>query len=729
MSNMKKTLCKAEGGTQVPSQGQDQMQQLVAKVQEMLKTSPPEQVVAQLLQMVGDPQQVAQIISTATQQPVDSIIPMIQQVAEQMQSQPPQGVQPPAEASAQAPTVMAFGGTHMMPDGTMMVNSDMNATPNDGNPFKNLFGRYGEADWNDLSLHPNASTDLSGRASISRGPKEARQLARSINERIRDGVVSENGMDYGQFAKVHGRDFIVKGEDLGSFADGGEFDAIRKEMLKKFGAGGENKTPFDTTSTNAYVSGLKDALTSHMYKGFAVNKINSHFAEVKDMLANDGIPKAGNGTETPQHYFPGYGPGNASDPYGYQREKFGMGPLARLLGSVDRQRGGLEYKGFGELSGMDAEELAKALRENRNPINVEPIYKENIFGKEKRHTERNQIGERFTLQPSDFSTPVGTDANGNTITPNLEASPGNMAYDANGNGIPDSLQESTGTSSWVPSANLNNAIGDINNKGQLVPIFPFDSRETNRWDRKQTRENATPNSVNKTNAGPLVGARGYGQEANTATGLSLDKQEALFNELKGELGLPDSFDPWNLPDTDPMKQKFLDMYDERYQYACGGKTHKMMKAENGMVVQQGKDSFSINPSEFAYGLEGVGNQFNSFLDKLNAFQSAEKNAANRSPDMMFNPKAPHSGDEGIYWANLQRQMGQDMGADVLAGTGTDWAGFTGNNGRNIKGDFFTQQGAMANGGVAGMNEGDDLMLNSDQMKKLESIGYILKRKY
>jgi len=847
-SGMKRRLNIAQEGAQVQEgSGQGQMEQLVAQVQKMLQQAPPEQVIAQLLQQLGDPNAVVQIMSAATQSPPEQIMPIVQQVAQQMQSgggQPPQNAQEeqaegaasnPAEEAQEVPAMgkgglsrnlqnifspkvdqffdmgiehppypkAAFGTeTHMMPDGSMMANDMM--PPASTNPFEGLFGkRYGENDWFNSEFHPNANPNPSGVSGTSRDIHDSRDLARKINKRIRTGVVDDQGMDYSQFAKVHGRDFVVK-DELGSFGSGGEFDVIRKEMLKTFGGGGSTDKSIDDTTTENYVTGLKKALQEHMYKGYAINKINTDFKAISDKAAlppppmpkaadgyevgsdkfknlltqnkytaeqynsdptikaevdaqianarrgnapllgnqqssqNQNVsdsninPSVGEGTvgerisQEQKHYYPGYGPGQPSDPFGYQREKFSMTPLSQVLGSFGKQRGPVTATGFGDFEGKGVNDFLDAINKTHEVVDVAPVYKENIFGKEKRHTDRNIIGKRFTTQLRDGQPFANPNVDVINNTPNVQAGPGNFAYDANGDAIPDYLQNFPTPSSTGTDSNLASALGTVNNRGALVPAPTFEERVSDRWGRKSEKENAQNFLPDGT---PMADTQGYGQGANAQTGTSQDKQDALFNQVKTTMGLPMDFDVWSLPDTDPRKQQFLDMADELDQFMCGGATHKkMMKAENGFELQQ-QNKMTFEPSSFAYGIEGMGQGFSNFLDKLNSYQSPEEMAANRSPDAVFKPSPRHSGDEGIYWANLQRQMGQDMGADVLAGTGSDWAGFSSNKGQSFKDDFFRQQTPFAEGGVSGMNRGDEVILNDDQMKKLESLGYSLKRKY
>lgn len=77
-------------------------------------------------------------------------------------------------------------------------------------------GPYGDKDW-----FSQEDTEVDGEPALNRSRKEAREIKRLINQRIRKGYVDSSGRDYSQFARVRTKDFIVDDADLPQFLEGG----------------------------------------------------------------------------------------------------------------------------------------------------------------------------------------------------------------------------------------------------------------------------------------------------------------------------------------------------------------------------------------------------------------------------------------------------------------------------------------------------------------------------
>ena len=705
-TGMKRNLQKAQEGQETQGGGQDQMQQMVAQVQQMLQQASPEEVIAQLLQQIGDPNAVVQIMAAATQQAPEQIAPAVQQVAEQMQQGgggqgQPQGA-PEGEGAPQE---------QMMPEGGQV---------------KPFFRRYGDKEWTDPANHPTDTND--GFLVGHRGRKEARGVARMVNRRIRNDEVSDDGLKYGEFSRVRGKDFRID-EEVPSFAGGGEhkmpdgsmmmgdthddYQKMHKKHLAQLRNGGTTKEEdLDMSSIEGYSASLKSALMKHLYSGYAVNQSKENFKSLEEKeLGGVVLPEARDGYQmnkdgSQRHYYEGHGPGMNNDPYGYQRQKMSMNPLARMFGAFERTPGELQIQGDGDFANTNIKDFVGAIGTTHEITGIDPVYKENIFGKEKRHKAKNIIGQRYSTQRIGSGSPA--------FTPIGDGS-ANKEYQTE--------QDYISAMGYTPEQLANPAIQEeIAYQFPKTPTkIPISQQPEPSWlkadrdliDAGISKKQAEAWGINPQDINPV-------DRTPSSIGSVDDKWETAKQQA-GFGGVDDK----DLTDAQ------MDAIDELYQYAYGGSYKKMRKAQDGMTVSQ-DNNINFNASEFAYGLEDTGYAVSSFLDKLNSFESNERMAERRSPDSIFGTKAPHSGDEGIYWENLQRQMGQDMGADVLPGTGTDVGSFSQGMDKTFNGSLFRQQTPyFAGGGDVGGNMGEghlgDLTLNDDQIKKLKGLGYNLKR--
>lgn len=633
-NDMKRTLRKAQEGveTQEGEQGQAQMEQMVVQVQQMLQQAEPAQVIAQLLQQIGDPNAVIQLMSAATQTPPEQMQGAVQQVMQQMQQ-------------AQ--------------------------------------GQEGQ------QQDPNA------------------QSQEAVEQTMRNGGMVD-------------------------------FDAMRKDMIKSMQKGGvTDANSLDTSSTENYINGLSKALSKVMFTGYAVNKVNKDFGQIAEQFG--GLPKADNGLETrkkildaygytqeqydtdpkikeevdattlgvtgpkrpvtvssntngtnnpdyitseqldatlQKHFYPGYGPGMNSNPFGYQQQRFQMSPWGQILNSFSKQQ--TPYVNtYGDFENKSLQDIVNAIGKTHTFTGFTPAYKENIFGKEKRHIPRNIVGMNWNFTPIGGTNPNATIDNSN-------------------------LNNNTATTQTNTDVNLNN------NSATTIP----------EWLEKRRELLDAGLNVKQAKAwGDWPAApdeKGY-VEPTGSNPSSMKSADDKWTAAKEKAGLS------NIPD-DQLTPEQKDLIDSYYEYEKGG---IIAKAEGG--IQTGVNSYwNVDPSQFAEGIMGLGYQTSGFLDRMNSYVPKEKMLAQRSPDSIFGVRPPHSGDEGIYWENLQRQMGQDMGADVLPGTGTDWRGFNQNMSRSFNNPFMQQQNPyMAFGGTIQKNQ--EMDLTDEEMEILQSLGYKLKK--
>lgn len=99
---------------------------------------------------------------------------------------------------------------------------DFNSPP-DGKPHSR---RYGDKDW--IEYWDENGEERSNINLQSRDKKDSRQLARKVNQRIREGVIID-GVDYSQFEKVRPKTFRAEEEKLQAFESGGLFEIQNPE--------------------------------------------------------------------------------------------------------------------------------------------------------------------------------------------------------------------------------------------------------------------------------------------------------------------------------------------------------------------------------------------------------------------------------------------------------------------------------------------------------------------
>jgi hypothetical protein len=85
-------------------------------------------------------------------------------------------------------------------------------------------GRYGDQDWGEYWTENDDRESGNWMPAYDRSRKDARQLSREINKRIRQGYVDSQGVDYSQFSKVKPKQFRAEGQMPTTFLNGGQSD-------------------------------------------------------------------------------------------------------------------------------------------------------------------------------------------------------------------------------------------------------------------------------------------------------------------------------------------------------------------------------------------------------------------------------------------------------------------------------------------------------------------------
>jgi hypothetical protein len=171
-------------------------------VMQLLQMQVPEEVIAEVLVQFGVPEQeIQQAFEVAMSHPEMGQDPMMDP---NMQGQ---GMSPDMMPGMD-PSMMQIGGSYYSPE-----------LMEDGGIF-DPFNRYGDKPFN-LSMD-KSNEEGNWIPGMSRGRKDARQIRRNVNRRIREGYVDPQGIDYSQFARTRTKDFMVKAPKVPTFFDGGE---------------------------------------------------------------------------------------------------------------------------------------------------------------------------------------------------------------------------------------------------------------------------------------------------------------------------------------------------------------------------------------------------------------------------------------------------------------------------------------------------------------------------
>ena len=460
-----------------------------------------------------------------------------------------------------------------------------------------------------------------------------------------------------------------------------------------------------------------------------------------------GVQRDGFGNITGQdHYYPGW---NAQGNPNQGRNNNRMSPWADLFGSFGGgnrggNNGGFNFQGFGEHKGLSFDQFIGSLGKDTD-VSLEPIWKQNIFGKEKRHTKRNIAAYRFDTRRG---TPTdGDGATENNTMEGILASQNATMDDYNNNPEMkrevDALMAERGVSPTIKA--------DYSESDEMKAQRDLD--EAN--ERKQAQRDLDAAGISQKQAKdweldvPLTDTQDRSsatQPAETTSpgyADSLNNEEAYDKQAIKQMNLPEGTDFNTLsPEQQDIYFSIFDpLYEAGQQMNYGGETKEYFNGgqhvgtpfrwdgKTKKFIPYAKDGMNFDANQFADGAMGVGYQLTGFLDDMNAFQNDQKAIKNRAMDAITPVQPNNSGVEGYEFTNLHGKMSQDTGTDVMPGTGTDWEGF--NKGQRVFNSSLTS-GFYANGGLTkgarGMEKNSELTLNDDQIKFLQKAGYGIKLK-
>jgi hypothetical protein len=90
--------------------------------------------------------------------------------------------------------------------------------------------RSERVEWGEYWDSQDTSAEGNYQPAMSRDRKGARQVKRTINQKIRQGYVDPQGVDYGQFKRVKTRDFMTEA-NIPAFEDGGNTNLSEKKNI------------------------------------------------------------------------------------------------------------------------------------------------------------------------------------------------------------------------------------------------------------------------------------------------------------------------------------------------------------------------------------------------------------------------------------------------------------------------------------------------------------------
>ena len=454
------------------------------------------------------------------------------------------------------------------------------------------------------------------------------------------------------------------------------------------------------------------------------------------------------------HYYQGWNAqGGPNRGGGYYSQRASMSPFADVVGAFGGRRptGQWGFQGTGDMSDATMQQFMDSIGKTHEVTSTEPLWKKKRFGKnkgeDKRHSQRNWEGVKVNTRL------IGS---GNQDSAGMENSRLNAALAQHNSTIEDyntnpelkrevdriaGIQTPTGTPTVTPTGTSvsQQSPTRITRSGALQPLEYGEDKWADRQNEEVKAEHLADAEAAGT-AGPLIGDAGYSTATPEYT-QTLDNQDAWDKQAIEQMNLPAGTDFRTL--SPEQQDVYFSIYDPLYeagQMAHGGELGSPFKwdskqlkfirfAESGADFKQGS-KYDFNAQKFAEGMVGLGHKASGFMSDMNAYLSDADAAKKRGVESLVNVADDHSGQEGVYWRNLMKQMAQDTGADVLPGTGTDWAGFRKGT-KTFKDSFIS--GAYKHGGLTkaanGMQKDAVKTLNDAQRKMMEKAGYVLKQQY
>lgn len=386
--NFTNTIFGGEPEIRFSFQQGGEMEEVASQVQQMLEQGgDPQEVMGQLMQQGMQPEMIAQIF-VGLGMPEEQVVPMLQDVAEQMQ-----GGQEPVNPQGQQ--MMANGG-----QAERLMTGVWTPTKDDFKALKKkMLKKYEKGD----EVKSFDNSDTSAYVQNLHGA-----IANHVSKNLRLGLI-EKKFD----------DAIKQFEQLEKAQQGTEIDE-RQKLLDAYGyteedyknLSDEEKREIDNTSLGSFDN--------------VSNLSNENQASVI------GSTSQGVGSDKMGKYFKGHGPGQRSLGGKYYDQRFEKTPLGGFFNSFSKRgTGNYNVQGTGELAGLPQEEIQARFQEMMN--NPEGMRGQittgyvNRRGKLKnrpglfnrpeavRFDYSRPVGERASLDPQDPNNYIETDEFGNRV--------------------------------------------------------------------------------------------------------------------------------------------------------------------------------------------------------------------------------------------------------------------------------------------------------------------------
>lgn len=619
------------------------------------------------------------------------------------------------------------------------------------------------------------------------------QMAQAVQQGQGAPQQGQPQMNYG--GKVGG--VMIDGNAL-------DFKDIKRNLVKKYRKGGETDAEqMDSSSTEAYVTGLKNALQNKMFAGYAVNRINDRFN--KGNTPNfQSIPKAVLGGEPSELDL------KHNNMTLDQYKMLDDGDKKEILGSAGRSG----YTGMdGDTNLTNTNNVVITNDKDEKKVADGPAVgtRQEWNGKEWVTVENDKVvsGDpskgQATKQEHYYK---GWNANGNPNQNRWGMSNGNPGFlNALSNvfskravgiqgsmspeyfdrisqyGVPEitaknnifgqkvkikfnpitGQQEPVNDGTVDEDGNIQTSISQTDNiydkqEGINADLYPNGKPSSSTggvdqnyidWLNKVNPAPGTPNvniQRNATDADRPTrrSARKFpkvaGYEDNKKYSESLDREDELRAQAIKNKGEGNWTENDILDEMDRIEQ-VLNASGDQVQMKYGGGVN-LPKASLGRNEEY-QDVAKFKPiyeRTIDYGagadlLFEAGSKFNSFLEAMNSSMSPEEEREMQSVDRKFNTLPTDSAIEGLYDRNSGRQLPQDTGADMLAGTNSR-QGMYDQKGQKFTKDFYGRGSGLQyveDGGLviakAGMEVGQELDLSPEQVKMMENLGYKIKKLY
>ena len=508
-----------------------------------------------------------------------------------------------------------------------------------------------------------------------------------------------------------------------------EFAKLKRDEIKKARKGGMITDVFSegAKDVKSLTNGITNGLLKTMQTGMVVNRLkNSKLSNSFDEIDNE-IPQAAEGVDfynSSNGCFGGNCFGESENNNGWYDGYNAQGNQNRRGNSFAGQWASMNpffnmvdprnFQGKGENIGQTFQQMISGFDPKTTDISINPIYKQKLFGRgDKRHTDRNIIAYDMNTYRRNPAAPGVNQGNNqgapgsNSLEDTLKKYGVTMEQYNSEPSIAKYIQDEVNS---LPPVTQGNGAPQFNmNEGALDGALNLNKGPNSSMTRGQARRREMDIGVND---GRISNQERYAY----AKGKVTDRVDQFRNER-----------PERIADR---KQRRADRrFGEDYiEYADGGQHIGTPYRWDGVAnkfLPYAKKGMQFN--KIASGVEDLGYKVSDALSIMNHYEN-QNNTDNGFENWNVGPEDPSV--KGAY-DQQGRFVPDQVGADVLSGTGSDIGSFNQTPQRNFKNSFIT--GAYSKGGLTraskGMQTGSEHYLTKAQEGMLVKAGYKIKRLY